>query len=616
MIEKIRNIDQKQAIRIVWLLFFGSVIGRFLIGNSTKNLFVYSDELNYVSLAKSLIEGRGVSIYNGDTNYHKVFYSLCLAPAFLFKNPHIISRIVQAINCVLMSLGVFPVYHLSKKMLKKPVTHVLMSVLYFMGADMVFTMTFMSEALFVPLALLLLCLYYDYAINIDLSDSMKKHVLMNLISGVAATILYYVKEVGLVFLAGFFAVVILTNAYCFLMTRDSIDIGEQKQILLRQIIALVIQVIVFLIVRYVMEDVLFGGEQSTYQLYGLGILTDSDHLTYFIRSVIYYITSMVLAFGGISVLLPLLKFDKLERPVKRLFLFVILLVLGTALIVAFMISLREDYPVEINRTHTRYLGYLYLPCVLIFAHLLENDSDRIGRKRMVLDVVVLLGFTYIMHLLHWSAWDISGVDDNLLNYLEVNNETLERISHISLFVAVFFLVTYVIYHFRRDKLLAVFVAFLLIVSVANNCLGVYEYGRYKLPDDVLASVEMVSEFESSHPDKTFLILNGRQDRFVRARDTYDRNTNNYVLSAGNAYLIQQDGGEIPFDNLENMGLYYPLVPYSYDDMGKIDYVITSWDYGLDMEETEECLNLYEGQYYFRIYDVSECDVMPPLVQAY
>ena len=610
--KKILDINKKTANLLVCLMFFGCIAARFLVADFPKYLFVYPDEANFVMIAQSLATGKGLSVYNGVTIYQKIIYSLCIAPAFLFEDPKVISRAILLINSLIMSLGVFPTYYLANRVVKKPVLSFFMSMFYLMSADLTYTMTFMSEVLFLPMATTTLCLYYDCVLNIDPKRPMKKHVLMSVISGVMVGLCYYIKEQAVVFLAGFFAYMVLVNFYCFVIKKSETDMDFQKSVLMRQIIGFLVQGITFLILRTFMQQVVFEGIHGSYQLYGLEIFQDMTYVTYFVYALVYYLLNVLMAFAIISVLFPVLKFDRLEKPVQRLLLFLVLIVLGMTLIVGFMISLREDYPDVMPRAHVRYLGFLYVPFLMTFTHLMEQKEEPPTKARTILDVGVLAGVTVLFALLYTGARDISSVDDNLLNFVDINNLTEEPIPYLWVYVLLVAGIGYALYRYNKKWLMGGFFALIIGLSVYNNYLSTMEYRRYGLHEDVYEAVVMLDEFESEHPTDRFLILNGEQEMFVRGRDTYDRSPNNFVLAAGYVYIDQHDGHPVDLTDVDSYAhLLYPAVPYGYYYIGPVDYIVVSNDFFVKgVEETEECAALNDAQNEFTIYDVGECTILP------
>ena len=535
-----------------------------------------------------------------------------IAPAFLFEDPKVISRAILLINSLLMSLGVFPTYYLANRVVKKPVLSFFMAMFYLMSADLTYTMTFMSEVLFLPMATTTLCLYYDAVLNVDPDRPLKRYVFLSVVSGIMVGLCYYIKEQAVVFLAGFFAYMIIYNFYCFVIRRNETDVDLQKRILTRQIIGFVVQGVTFFALRTFMQQVVFQGIHGSYQLYGLEIFQDMTYVTYFIYALVYYLLNVLMAFGIISVLLPVLKFDRLEKHVQRLLLFLVLIVLGMTVIVGFMISLREDYPDVMPRAHVRYLGFLYVPFLMTFTHLMEQGNETSSKGRTILDVAVLCGVTCVFAALYTGARDISSVDDNLLNFVDINNITEAPIPYLFVYVLLVAGIGYALYRFRPKWAMCAFFCLVIALSVYNNYLSTMEYRRYGLHEDVYEAVVMLDDFESAHPDDKFLILNGEQEMFVRGRDTYDRSPNNFVLAAGYVYIDQHDGRPVDLNDTDSYAhLLYPAVPYGYYHIGPVDYIVVSNDFFVKgVEETAECAAINDAQDEFTIYDVGECTILP------
>ena len=66
----------------VLLIFLLGVSVRFCLANFYKIITVYSDELRYYSIVRSIFEGNAITLRDGFTDYQKITYSLILAPFF------------------------------------------------------------------------------------------------------------------------------------------------------------------------------------------------------------------------------------------------------------------------------------------------------------------------------------------------------------------------------------------------------------------------------------------------------------------------------------------------------------------------------------------------------
>lgn len=95
------------------LLFFLSVIIRFLLADYPKHVFV-PDELLYYQFAESLAQGRGLALYNLESNFQKFLYSLILILVFLFESRAIQQHVIAFINSFVISSAIFLAYCLTK----------------------------------------------------------------------------------------------------------------------------------------------------------------------------------------------------------------------------------------------------------------------------------------------------------------------------------------------------------------------------------------------------------------------------------------------------------------------------------------------------------------------
>ena len=136
---------------LIAFIFGFSVILRYLISDFTKTIYIYPDELRYYMIAESIIDGRGITIYNGYTDFQKILYSLCIAPAFLFDDTIIQIKIISLINAIVMSSGIFPVYFLAKKILNnKRMIIISLQTVDKVGAGIIPSTTFLYIAILLP----------------------------------------------------------------------------------------------------------------------------------------------------------------------------------------------------------------------------------------------------------------------------------------------------------------------------------------------------------------------------------------------------------------------------------------------------------------------------------
>ena len=69
----------------VVMLFAVCAVVYGMLSSYPRELAVYSDELRYLDVARSLLQGRGLRVRNMPSDYQKILYPLCILPALLLK---------------------------------------------------------------------------------------------------------------------------------------------------------------------------------------------------------------------------------------------------------------------------------------------------------------------------------------------------------------------------------------------------------------------------------------------------------------------------------------------------------------------------------------------------
>ena len=80
-------IQQKSRRGWLWVaaLFVVCTVVYGLLSSYPRQLAVYSDEVRYLDIARSLWQGRGLRVRNMPSDYQKILYPLCILPALLLK---------------------------------------------------------------------------------------------------------------------------------------------------------------------------------------------------------------------------------------------------------------------------------------------------------------------------------------------------------------------------------------------------------------------------------------------------------------------------------------------------------------------------------------------------
>ncbi|MBQ9528203.1 MAG: hypothetical protein IJR68_11380 [Fretibacterium sp.] len=97
-------------------VFLIGVLLHFYIGNFSKAIVMYLDELRYYGIARSLFYGNGLDIRGVSPGFQKIGYSLLLAPLFAIGDGVLRVKLIGLLNSFVIMLSIFPVWLIGKQM--------------------------------------------------------------------------------------------------------------------------------------------------------------------------------------------------------------------------------------------------------------------------------------------------------------------------------------------------------------------------------------------------------------------------------------------------------------------------------------------------------------------
>ena len=200
----------------VFLFFITSAAVRFWLGNFSKVIGIYHDELCYYAIAKSLSVGHGVMVQNLPYDYPKILYSILLLPAFYLPAGSARITIITLINAITISSGIFPTYLIINKISNNRKISLVGALFYILLPDMWYSAEFMSEVLFLPLALW--CVYA--LLQLLLEDTGHPY---RWVAGYALflTLSIFTKEVAMYIHAAWLGYIILYGLLQFFLTKHA-----------------------------------------------------------------------------------------------------------------------------------------------------------------------------------------------------------------------------------------------------------------------------------------------------------------------------------------------------------------------------------------------------------
>ena len=189
---KLQGIDKLLLLAIV--LFAVSTVVRTMLADFPKAADVMPDEMRYMDLARSLLTDGTLTIRGVQTTFQKILYPIALMPAMLFHDPLTQVKVMGFLNALYASSALFPAYVLARRIAPGFWPGVACLAIAALLPDLCYSMTFMSESLYLPLSLWLLVLLWD-----ALEKPGRRGIVLAAAGGVLCYVAYLCKEVALAY---------------------------------------------------------------------------------------------------------------------------------------------------------------------------------------------------------------------------------------------------------------------------------------------------------------------------------------------------------------------------------------------------------------------------------
>ena len=346
---------------LVALLFFACTIVYGLLSSYPRQLAVYSDELRYLDVARSLLAGRGLRVRNMPSDYQKILYPLCILPALLLKSTAAQITAIGWLNAAYMASAVFPAYALANTIRMNPHRTVFLVGVTAVLPTMSAASTFMSETVFLPLSL-----WQVYFFLRAMLAAPRARIGWCAAAGAFCYLLYLNKEVALYYLIAW----VLVRAWVW---------WHDKASWKAELAATAALLGSFLACFLLAKATLFRGLGNSYNQTSW---LNAEQWRFLPFALACDALFTVLAFWVFPVLLPICG---LHRPRKgsdarrtQLPLFLLLsLAIGVA-VIAWSITVREDLHSPSPRQHMRYLEPLFMPLLLVTLNTLDEQLSAAG----------------------------------------------------------------------------------------------------------------------------------------------------------------------------------------------------------------------------------------------
>ena len=390
----------------VVMLFAVCAVVYGMLSSYPRELAVYSDELRYLDVARSLLQGRGLRVRNMPSDYQKILYPLCILPALLLKTTAAQITAIGWLNAAYMASAVFPAYALAKTMRMNPHRTVFLVGVTAVLPTMSAASTFMSETVFLPLSL-----WQGYFFLRAMLAAPRARIGWCAAAGAFCYLLYLNKEVALYYLIAW----VLVRAWVW---------WHDKASWKAELAATAALLGSFLACFLLAKATLFRGLGNSYNQTSW---LNAEQWRFLPFALACDALFTVLAFWVFPVLLPICG---LHRPRKgsdarrtQLPLFLLLSLFIGVGVIAWSITVREDLHSPSPRQHMRYLEPLFMPLLLVTLNTLDEQLSA-ARRRVLAALTAVWGVGFIAFC---RAIGAGAGDNTLLQWFDFVADRLDRL---------------------------------------------------------------------------------------------------------------------------------------------------------------------------------------------
>lgn len=489
---------------ILAILIVLSVIIRYLICGYTKTVSVYPDEMRYISVARSLAKYGERLYFNLPYAYENLLYQICLMPAALITDKVLQLKMMALTNCILLSLGVIPVYLLTKQCVHKKSSVWFACIIYLLSSDFAYSCTYLRENLYLPLSMWVFYVLFIELKALDSGDLNKKTIGYSLFSGGMIWLLFFCKRTCFPLLA----TIVLYPFIKWLKNKLKHQIATIR---LRTLVNVILCIIGFFVPYYTLKYTVFY-KNSVNQIDFRKALESLDFVFgyyYFI----FYIIILFLAYTFYPFLVTFNERHHISSSTRHLFYFTMMSLLMTAFWTAANTNLYEDWGKTLPRIHLRYLMIYYEPLIICLLAALESNGKSERRKWLIWIPIVLIAWYFYYFLLndHLIINDPDLLQQTALAYFALTGTKGQIIDWI-IFSAL--MLTGMILYVRKSRKFNTLVLTTIIgLNVLNGSIASFYFwpSANRISQSDVDSVTEVSNFIESNSDKVFVVFTGDND---------------------------------------------------------------------------------------------------------
>ena len=361
------------------LLFAACTVVYGLLSTYPRELAVYSDEVRYLDIARSLFQGRGLRVRNMPSDYQKILYPLCILPALAFRTTAAQITAVGWLNAAWASSAVFPAWALARATGQSRRRTAFLVGVTTLLPTMAACATFMSETVFLPLSLWQV--YFLW--RAMAAASPRARAGWCAVAGAWCYLLYLNKEVALYYLIAW----VLLRLWV---------VWNDRRVWRAELAGTAALLGAFAACFLAGKLTLFAGLGNSYNQTGWLNAAQWAFLPFAVACDVLF---TVLAFGVFPVLAPLCALRRPRPgadPRRTQLPLLLLLALGIGVgVVAWSITVREDLGSPSPRQHMRYLEPLLVPLLLVTLDALDGALTP-ARRRLLAALMALWGAGFLL----------------------------------------------------------------------------------------------------------------------------------------------------------------------------------------------------------------------------
>ncbi len=341
-----------------------------------KAMETYGDELIYYNLARCIFRGEALKVHGVAFSFPSLAYCYYLAPFFCIADGVLRMRVITLANAFLMSLCVIPVWLICRELELKKRYAWFSVILIMLWPDMLTAGTLMTENLYWMLSLF--AMYFC----IKSIGSKKKTV-----AAAAAFFCYlsnFCKSVGVCLGLAYMAYMVIYPCLDRLSgkSRHTFRKFMKDGEWIKPVVFAAVYGICYVAVRKLL---LHNMNDADYTV-ETAVFSSSYQCFYMVYAVLYYVLGAAMAFMVFPVFYPVLHYRKISRKTQNAYLYAVILLLGTFLVVVLKITVVEDLGKNMPRVHLRYfasMAGLFLPVFFRSVSDTEGDSAYMRKGKLV-----------------------------------------------------------------------------------------------------------------------------------------------------------------------------------------------------------------------------------------